>query len=110
MTTVLEQLEAYGAPAELVEEARAKAAASNVFEIWPDNWESLQAFRCLATQWRVTGKMDRLVRTGLDYAAVLAWLRECVHKRKRSQIFNDIQLMEAAALEVFADQAEQSQQ
>jgi hypothetical protein len=72
---------------------RAGIAESAVTEIWPENLAAFEAFGGLLTQWR-TG------RTGLDYAAlpVVMDLQD-VPPSARRQMFEDIRLMEAAALE-----------
>lgn len=56
----------------------------------------------LQTQWRV----GMAGRTGLDYAACLAYLRELGWRRKqRTRHWAGLRAMEAAALEVWADLA-----
>ncbi len=80
--------------------------------IWPENAESLAAFLAAATQWRVVvipaapGVPGRLIRTGLDHAAVAAAIG---FARRRSQrlraIFDDVIAMEQAAIEAFAEAA-----
>jgi hypothetical protein len=67
------------------------------FEVWAENWDSVTAFDALGTQWR-TGAAGP---TGLDYAAVPTVLRlSGVPRSKWGQVFGDIRLMEASALEV----------
>ncbi|MDE2595951.1 MAG: DUF1799 domain-containing protein [Sphingomonadales bacterium] len=48
------------------------------FDVWPENWEPLQAFLQVSTQWRVAsrgGGMEpvQVYWIGLDYAAVAAF-------------------------------------
>jgi len=69
--------------------------ADDVVEIWPDCWESVQFFIRLSTQWRHGFGGP----TGLDYSAVLSLLRAMRFPREKStQIFDDVQIMERAAL------------
>ena len=68
---------------------------ADTFEVWEENWCSVQAFARLGTQWRhgMAGP------TGLDYAAVLASLRVMqIPEDDVRQVFEDIQVMESAAL------------
>lgn len=45
--------------------------------------------------------------TGLDYAVVIAWMREMGWpKDKRQRIFDDVRVMEAEALSIMAEQRE----
>lgn len=45
--------------------------------------------------------------TGLDYAAVIAWMCEMGWpKDKRQRIFDDVRVMEAEALSIMAEQRE----
>lgn len=78
------------------------------FEVMPCNWTSVCAFLACETQWRVVPMMaggmaalgTSLIWLGLDYAAVDIVLR-------RSSVpdtaFADLQVMERAALDVFAE-------
>ena len=69
---------------------------ADVIEIWPEHWDAVQFFMRLPTQWRygMSG------RTGLDYTAVLAMLREMrLPREQRDRIFAGVQVMESAALE-----------
>ena len=68
----------------------------DVVEVWPEHWDAVRFFLRLPTQWRygMNG------RTGLDYTAVLAMLREMrLPRDKREEIFAGVQVMEIAALE-----------
>lgn len=57
-------------------------------------------FSRLGTQWRVGGMGSA---TGLDYTAVLAFIRTLRLPREQAdELFEDIQVMEAAALEQMA--------
>lgn len=73
--------------------------------VWDSNWRSVRAFLGVSTQWRVVarGMTGILTFIGLDYAAVRAALGNC---EDSDEIFADIQVMEAAALDTFAEAAE----
>ncbi len=61
----------------------------------------------MRTQWRVV--MGGA--TGLDYTAVLAYLRECGMKSKeRKQIFEGIQAAETATLLAWSEKAKEAEQ
>ncbi len=78
--------------------------------VWPENADSLQAFLTAATQWRLVlvppapGVPGRLIRTGLDHAAVAAAIGFARRGTRRLRaIFDDVVVMEQAALEAFAE-------
>lgn len=74
------------------------------FVVWPENARSLEVFLALATQWRWLPGMGGAMRVGLDYPAAEAVLR-MLKVRDRAGVFNDLRVMEAAALDAFAAQA-----
>jgi hypothetical protein len=94
---------AFGAPKELVDELRAESERAQTFKVLKENWQTIQIFSRLATQW-VWGSMGGCV--GLNYQSVkyLLKLNE-VSKKDRKKVFKDIQLMEFAALEVLNGKA-----
>lgn len=65
--------------------------------LWADNWLSFSVFTGMSTQWRVSvGGV-----TGLDYNALPTVMRlKGVKKKQIVQVFNDIQVMEAEALNI----------
>lgn len=71
------------------------------FGVWRENVESLRAFIRLRTRWVwVANGMGSAMRTGLDYAGVIAALPLLgVTRPRRGEVFNDLQEMEWAALE-----------
>jgi hypothetical protein len=72
------------------------------FEVWRDNWPTLHVFLGMATQWRWLVGMRSAQRVGLDYPALEVVMRlQGVKRRDRADMFNDVQAMERAALEVF---------
>ena len=68
--------------------------------VWPENWPAWCLFQSLSTQWRYTSVgLDKLVRTGLDYAALYPLLdREALTKQEWNDLFHDVQTCEDAAL------------
>jgi hypothetical protein len=74
-----------------------KVAATNaVFEVWEENWEAVQMFLRLQTQWRMG--MNGVI--GLDYGAA-KWLFRlyAVKVKDQRSLLEDLQVMEAAAME-----------
>lgn len=65
--------------------------------MWPDNWQALDVFVALQTQWR----FSQIGPTGLDYSALGAVMRlRGVKKRDRADTFEAIRIMESEALDV----------
>lgn len=72
---------------------------------WPENAQVIYLFIQLLTQWRVGMSGP----TGLDYAAVYPLLdRKAADSEEWDQLFDDLRVMESAALEAIADQREQT--
>lgn len=69
------------------------------FEVWPENAATVEIFLGLRTQWSVIAGMGGVHVQGLRYADVRADLRERRLKH-RARVYQDLKLMEAAALEV----------
>lgn len=65
------------------------------FDVWPENWPTVEAFLKCQTQWVVAG-MGGVI--GLNYVAVDVVLRR--YNLDDPEIFAGIQVMEAAALKV----------
>lgn len=67
-------------------------------QIWEENLESFTVFQALTTQWRVS---DMGHFFGLIYPAVESVLNLMITSKKRkSELFYDIRVMESAALEI----------
>jgi len=96
----LEQdFKAFGAPPPEMLRAIEQA---DTFEVWPENWEPLEIFMRLQTQWRVSPTGTLL---GLEYAGVRAAL--CMMGATVTpELFDDLQTMETSALSVFRKGAE----
>lgn len=72
------------------------------FPIWEDNWPAWEAFRMVCKQWRRDGQGTP---KGLDNSAVIDTLKERGFKKKqRPRILAQLELIENAALVVWADE------
>ena len=68
---------------------------SDEFEVWPDNWQALDVFMSMGTQWRVGASGA----TGLDYGVLPDVMRlRGVPKADRAEVFDWVRLMEGEAL------------
>lgn len=69
--------------------------------MWPENWDAALLFAAVASQWRVAAGLGGVVYLGLDYAAVEAVMRMRRYPgARRAELFEQVRLMEAAALGV----------
>lgn len=77
-----------------------KMLTPDELDIWPENWDAVEVFSALQTQWRI----GMAGPTGLDYAVlpVVMALYEIEH---RADCFSGVQVMEIAALEVFRNKS-----
>lgn len=89
-------MESFGAPADIIEALKAEDEAVD-FEVDPDNWDIVMFFMRVQTQWRA----GYAGPTGLDYTAVESTFR-MLEIEDRREIFEGLQIMEAAALKVFS--------
>lgn len=97
-------LAAFGAREHDVAVARERAAEPE-FEVYPENWDAVQLFLALSTQWRAvafgTMASARVLHTGLDYTAVESVARLTgIPRSRRAAVFQQIRVMEEAALDV----------
>ena len=67
------------------------------FEVWEENWATVQMFLRIQTQWRVS--MSGPV--GLDYAS-LNWLCTLYPVEDQQLLFEGLQIMEFTALNCFS--------
>ena len=63
------------------------------FEVWKDNWDIVVMFLRVETQWRIGMRGA----TGLDYN-VIRWAFEMYGVSDQREMFEGLQVMEAAAL------------
>ena len=73
-----------------------KEEESTDFEVWDENWETVQMFLRAQTQWNVS--MDGLV--GLKYEVLLGsgGLFDLYNVENRTDVLERLQVMEATAL------------
>lgn len=74
--------------------------AGEHFEVWEENWESVELFLRVQTQWRVG--MNGPV--GLDYGAVAWVLKLTAEEPNHRALLEDLQVMESAVLSFIAKQ------
>lgn len=67
------------------------------FEVWEENWEALQVFLALRTQWRLVASLSAVVYQGLDYTSLNSVMDLFTVENKKS-CFMNVQLIEAGAL------------
>ena len=94
---LVDDMKRFGAPEDLLEETILEA--SPVIEIWPENFDVFQLFLSLSSQWVIIPGMAAVLRVGLRYESVEAVMR-IKRLKNRSGLFDDLQVMEFAALEV----------
>ena len=87
----------FGLSAELIDGA---ADQDGRFAIWRDNAATLDLFLACATQWRIIAGLNRVIYQGLDYASLEIVMR-LLKVPDQIAMFNAIQAMERAALQVF---------
>ena len=73
-----------------------KTEESEDFEVWEENWETVQMFLRVQTQWNVS--MDGLV--GLKYEGLLGsgGLVDLYNVKNRTDVLERLQVMEATVL------------
>lgn len=71
-------------------------AGGGLVEVWPDNLSAVNVFIAMSSQWR-TGMSGA---TGLDYSALPeVWRRTKTPIAERDEIFDQLRVLEDAALE-----------
>lgn len=86
------------------------ASDAGDFEVWAENWETLEAFLAVSTQWRLApygGGMSptMIYWAGLDYSAVRAGL-DAAGIAVTRELWTGLRLMEAAARKVLNGEAD----
>jgi hypothetical protein len=76
------------------------ASDPDLFEVWGENWQALEIFLKVQTQWRVG--MGGLI--GLDYSAVAWVLKLVASEDQHLNLLDDLQIMERAVLSHIAKQ------
>lgn len=70
----------------------------DLMKIWPENWETLETFFKIGTQWRTS--MSGVV--GLDYS-VLMMVMDMYDIKDKKAVFEGVQIMESAAISCLND-------
>lgn len=101
---VIETLRQAGAPDEVIAAAEA-ARGGSVYQVWAENWPSLELFLDLSTSWAwAGGGMGPPQRVGIPATEIQAALCPRGLRRKRqAALYDDIRTMERAALEVLRE-------
>jgi len=98
-----EDLRAFGLPEEEIEGWLGRTSEEECIGVLPWCFPSVEVFLALSTQWRRAGLAG--VAVGLDYAAVaptLWMMGRRLPPAQRATLFEDLQVMEGAALEVMS--------
>ncbi len=81
----------------------------DAFKAWDTNQEPLWLFLSLQTQWRAVASMAGVFWIGLDYGAADILMRtHSLGKKMRRRMFEELQLMERAALDAFAEHRDEA--
>lgn len=94
-------LEAFGVPPEQAQTALAELD-ERPFEIFPENWEALTIFLACRTQWRFG---HQGAAAGIDYPS-LAMLLRLYRVKDRRDVFERVQIMEGAVLEILESKSQ----
>jgi len=66
--------------------------------VWPENWQALEVFIAMGTQWRVSVGMGGAFYSGLDYAALPVVERRIgIKAADRADCFTRLRIMESEA-------------
>jgi len=66
--------------------------------VWPENWQAVEVFIAMATQWRISVGMGGTFYAGLDYAALpVVERRMGVKAAERADCFMRLRVMEHEA-------------
>lgn len=77
-----------------VKAAYSQAQEQDEFEVWPENWDTVQLFLLVQTQWR-TGSMGGVI--GLDYTAIDSAVR-FAEMDVTPEMFKGLRVMESSAV------------
>lgn len=98
---MIASLRAAGAPEHVIEAARKKEKTDDVFYVHADNWDAVTLFRRMRTQWTIVVGFGVAKYEGINYTALESGMRMMrIPVKNRDQMWNDICIMENAALEV----------
>ena len=84
--------------------ARSNADNDTSCDVWSENWQALELFIALSTQWTVSAMGQY---TGLHYPSIESTMNMLgIPCESRVELFADVRIMERAALE-FINQRDQ---
>lgn len=90
-----------GADPKSIEIARKQHGASQDFEVYEENWETLMFFISLDTQWNILGGMSGAFYIGIPAPNIEAEMNlQEIPQEKRKQLRYELKLMEREALTV----------
>ncbi|WP_291810803.1 DUF1799 domain-containing protein [Limnobacter sp.] len=88
------------APAHVIAKAK-ESRRPESFEVWAENWEPVEIFLELGSQWRVIAGMGGVMHQGIDMPSLEALFRiRGVPQENQHPIFKDILKMQTAAADV----------
>lgn len=96
---MIDGLIAANAPGDVIARvmARSDRESEASCEVWAENWQVLELFIALSTQWTISA-MGQC--TGLHYPSVESTMNMlCIPCESRAELFADVRIMERAALE-----------
>lgn len=96
-TEAIADLRALNAPEDVIAELE-QAQAGQDFEVWEENWDAVNMFLRLQTQWRVS--FGGLL--GLDYVAA-KWLFDVYSVNDHKEMLDALMIMERAALSAISE-------
>jgi hypothetical protein len=71
-----------------------ESSDESLFEVWEENWDAVQVFVRLTTQWNFAGMGAHI---GLNYQSV-DFVFALLDIKNRKEVFDDLRVMELAAL------------
>jgi hypothetical protein len=107
---VLEDAKYYGAPPEqikVLESQIAELKQEPAFEVWDENWQALEIFLELCSQWLISPHGGFLGLNGQVLLSYLALLDES--KAAQRQLYKDVQLIASGAISAWREQSERQQ-
>lgn len=100
---MIDGLVAVKAPQEVIDAAKCNYIGedSDDCEVWEENWLSVMLFLAVSTQWIISPFGGYI---GINYTALQSTMSMIgIKKKKRASMFDDVRIMESAALEVLRD-------
>lgn len=101
---MIDDLKAFGAPQDVIDSMRERAPPA-VYEVWPENMETLRVFLALQSSWDwLMPAMGAPARIGIRSTEIESTVRMMgIRKKRRRSVLRDIRTMEQAALDVLSE-------